>query len=223
MKKNYVLGLVFVAALGLGVYFAMTPKSSNLMGPSFGAANAAVSGEADTSAVVDMVMGAEDAPITIIEYASYTCPHCRSFHEKIFKQLETDYIKTGKVLFTYREVYFDRPGLWASMVARCDGGNQKFFAISDILYSKQSEWHKPGSSLAEVASNLRQIGKAAGLSPNALQACFSDGEKAKTLYAWYQEKAKADGITSTPSILVNGIKQDSIRTYEDLKQILDAQ
>lgn len=219
MKKNYLLGLVFVAALLLGVYFAMTPKSSNLVGPSFGAANAAVSGEADTSAVVDMVMGAEDAPITIIEYASYTCPHCRSFHQGAFQNLKTDYIDTGKVRFTYREIYFDRYGLWGSIIARC-GGQDKFFAISDLLYTKQSEWTK--GSPAEIADNLRRIGITAGLSQDAVQACFSDGQKAQNLVAWYEKNRAADDISSTPSFVINGIKYANM-SYAEFQKILDAQ
>jgi|TARA_B110000090_G_scaffold151382_1_gene166098 protein-disulfide isomerase len=219
MNKNYVLGLFFVAALGLGAYFAMFPKSSNLMGPSFGAANATTLGEADPSLVVDMVMGEEDAQITMTEYASYTCPHCRSFHQGAFQNLKADYIDTGKIRFTYREIYFDRFGLWGSIIARC-GGQDKFFAISDLLFTKQSEWTK--GSPAEIAGNLRRIGIAAGLSQDAVQACFSDGQKAKNLVAWDKENRNADGITSTPSFLINGTKYSNM-SYAEFQKILDAQ
>tara|TARA_B110000208_G_scaffold83593_1_gene106155 strand:+ start:255 stop:914 length:660 start_codon:yes stop_codon:yes gene_type:complete len=219
MKKNYVLGLVFVVALGLGAYFAMTPKPSDLIGPSFGVANATAVGGADTSAVVDMVMGAEDAPITMIEYASYTCPHCRSFHKGAFQNLKTDYIDTGKVRFTYREIYFDRYGLWGSIIARC-AGQDRFFAISDLLYTKQSEWTK--GSPAEIADNLRRIGIAAGLSQDAVQACFSDGQKAESLVAWFEENRAADDISSTPTFVINGIKYANM-SYAEFQKILDAQ
>jgi protein-disulfide isomerase len=64
--------------------------------------------------ISDMVQGDADAPIEIIEYASYTCPHCARFHASVYPQLKADYIETGKVKFVYREVYFDRFGLWAS-------------------------------------------------------------------------------------------------------------
>ena len=219
MKKNYVLGLAFVAALGLGAYFAMAPKSSDLIGPSFGAANATAVSETDTSAVVDMVMGAEDAPITMIEYASYTCTHCRSFHKGAFQNLKTDYIDTGKVRFTYREIYFDRYGLWGSIIARC-AGRDRFFAISDLLYTKQSEWTK--GSPTEIADNLRRIGIAAGLSQDAVQACFSDGQKAESLVAWFEENRAADDISSTPSFVINGIKYANM-SYAEFQKILDAQ
>jgi len=91
--------------------------------------------EVDTSTIVEMVQGAEDAPVTIVEYASYTCPHCANFHAGPYKQLKKDYIDTGKVKFIYREVYFDRYGLWASMVARCSGP-EKFFGITDLILKR---------------------------------------------------------------------------------------
>jgi len=166
-----------------------------------------------------MVLGAEDAPITVIEYASFTCPHCRSFHQGAFKNLKADYIDKGKVRFTYREIYFDRWGLWGSIIARC-GGKDKFFAISDLLYTKQSEWAK--GTPAEIAGNLRRIGITAGLSQDAVQACFSDGQKAQNLVAWYEENRAADSITSTPSFVINGTKYANM-PYEEFKKILDAQ
>ena len=218
-KNNYLLGLVFAAALGLGAHFVMAPRQNGLVGSSFWAAHATTAGESDTSTMVDMVLGAEDAPITIIEYASYTCSHCRSFHQGAFKNLKADYIDKGKVRLTYREIYFDRYGLWGSIIARC-GGQNKFFAISDLLYTKQSEWAK--GSPAEIADNLRRIGITAGLSQDAVQACFSDGQKAQNLVAWYEENRAADDISSTPSFVINGIKYANI-SYAEFQKILDAQ
>jgi len=218
-KNRYLLGFVFAAAMGLSAYFVIAPQQNSSVGSSFGAANAATAGEADASTIVDMVLGAEDAPVTIIEYASYTCSHCRSFHQGAFKNLKADYIDKGKVRLTYREIYFDRYGLWGSIIARC-GGQDKFFAISDLLYTKQSEWTK--GTPAEIADNLRRIGITAGLSQDAVQACFSDGQKAQNLVAWYEENRAADGIDSTPSFVINGTKYANM-PYEEFKKILDAQ
>ena len=74
-----------------------------------------------------------DAPIKIVEYASFTCPHCARFHKEAYGRLKSEYIETGKVHFTMREVYFDRYGLWAALIARC-GGDMKYFGIHDMLY-----------------------------------------------------------------------------------------
>ena len=72
----------------------------------------------DTSSVVEMALGAEDAKVTLIEYASYTCPHCATFHNGPLKKIKEEYVETGKVRFIYRDVYFDRPGLWAARAMR---------------------------------------------------------------------------------------------------------
>ena len=219
MKTKVLLGLVFVAVLSIGSYLALAPQTSSDFGPSFGSASAETAAEVDTSTILDMVLGDENAPINIIEYASFTCPHCRSFHEGAFKKLKADYIDTGEVRFTYREIYFDRFGLWSSIIARC-GGQEKFFAISDMLFTKQAEWTK--GSPAEVAEKLRRIGLTAGLSQDDVQACFSDSEKAQTLVAWFEEKSATDGITSTPSFMINGIKYANM-PYDKFKEILEAQ
>ena len=76
----------------------------------------------------DMIKGASDAKVTIIEYASFTCPHCATFHKDIFPKLKKEYIDTGKVKFIYREVYFDAPGLWAGLLARCVSSEKIFWS-----------------------------------------------------------------------------------------------
>lgn len=219
MKKTYVIGLAFILALGIGAYMVKAPTPSGLTAPGFGAANATEAGEIDTSSILEMTLGAEDAPIQMTEYASFTCPHCRTFHKDVFQKLKADYIDTDKLHFTYREIYFDRYGLWGSIVARC-GGADKFFAISDLLYTKQAEWTK--GTPAKIAENLRRIGITAGLSQKDVQSCFTDGEKAQNLVAWYEANQAKDEISSTPSFIINGAKYSNM-SYAELQKILDAQ
>lgn len=210
-----------VAVIGLGAYFVTSP-GSNSVSPAdpFGAANAQEAGEIDTSSVVEMTLGNADAPVTMVEYASFTCPHCARFHSGPYKQLKTDYIDTGKINFIYREVYFDRYGLWASMIARCAGSTDAFFGMADLIYDKQSEWARAGDPAA-IVGELRKIGLLAGLDAEAMEACLQDGEQARTLVAWYQENATEDGIESTPSFVING-KRYSNMEYSEMTEILDA-
>ena len=106
-----IVPVILAAALTMtGAAFANAPESNRAvtniqMVSSDGAA------EAESPEIVEMVMGAEDAPITLIEYASFTCPHCASFQENVFGKLKSNYIDTGKVKFVFRDVYFDRFGL----------------------------------------------------------------------------------------------------------------
>lgn len=216
MNKNIMLALAAVLTLGVGAFVL---SSNSRVGETTIAANAqTASGDVDVSGVKEMALGAEDAPVTIIEYASFTCPHCRTFHENTFKELKADYIDTGKVKFVLREVYFDRYGLWAGMVARC-GGGERYFGIVDLIFENQSTWSR--GEPVEIAENLKKFGRLAGLDGETLDACMTDGEKAKALTAAYQQNAQADGIRSTPSFVINGTTHANM-SYSDLKEIIDA-
>jgi protein-disulfide isomerase len=173
---------------------------------------------AQESEIPDMIQGDADAKVEIIEYASYTCPHCASFHAGPYKDLKKDYIETGKVKFIYREVYFDRFGLWASMIARC-AGPDRFFGMTDLLYKEQSLWSRAGDPAAIVAE-LRKIGLKGGLDNDALDACLEDADNAQALVAWYQENAERDNIRSTPSFLINGEPYSNMN-YADFSAIID--
>mgnify|MGYP000668902626 FL=1 len=214
-------GVFAAVALAAGAY-AVTGYNSQTRLPDLPLVGAASAQEAevDTSTITEMVMGAEDAPVTLIEYASYTCPHCANFHTGVLKQLKEEYIDTGKMKLIYREVYFDRYGLWASMIARC-GGPEKFFGISDLIYKGQSDWSRAGGA-SEIIDALRKIGGIAGLDKDTVEACLQDGTKAQTLVAWYQENATADGVESTPSFVLNGTKISN-QSYEDFKALIDAE
>ena len=174
--------------------------------------------DVDTSGVLEMSLGDPDAPVTIVEYASFTCPHCRAFHEGAFKDLKADYIDTGKVNFIYREVYFDQFGLWAGMVARC-GGPERYFAIADLIYQQQQAW-LASRDPSSIAANLRRIGKSAGLNDAELDQCLQDGDMAKAMVAVYQENATTDSIRSTPSFVINGTTYTNM-AYGDLSSTLD--
>ena len=175
--------------------------------------------ESLTSGPSEMVLGNPDAAVEVIEYASFTCPHCASFHENQFKALQANYIETGKIRFVYREVYFDRPGLWASMIARCAGTEEFFFAFAELLYAEQRAWLASGDP-AGIIADLRRLAKTAGMDDAALDACLSDAAKAEALFNWYQENAERDGINSTPSFLIDGEKYSNM-AYDDFAAILD--
>lgn len=216
MNRFFVAGAVGLA-IAAGATF-LVPQGSQTSELPFGAVNAQEAADVDTSSIVEMTLGAEDAKVTVVEYASFTCPHCASFHQGPFKQLKAEYLDNDQVQFIYRDVYFDRFGLWASMVARC-GGQERFFGISDMLYSQQKDWIGSGDP-AEISANLRKIGKVAGLSGDQVEACLSDNDKAKTLVAWFQQNAEADEIQSTPTLIINGVKHSNM-SYGDLKTIID--
>ncbi len=176
--------------------------------------------DATDSPIEEIVLGNPDAAVTMIEYASFTCPHCARFHADVMPKIKSEYIDTGKIKFIYREVFFDRPGLWGAMIARC-AGNDKYMGIADMLYSRQREWTS-GTGGAEIAQNLYKIGRIAGLKNEVMEACLQDQDMAKALVANFQKQAEADGVNSTPSVLINGVNHGN-KPFAEFKTLLDAQ
>jgi protein-disulfide isomerase len=217
------IAAVALLALTMGGWFlgrtpATAPGSGELATNLVGAAHAQDADEIDTSTITEMQMGNPDAPVTVVEYASFTCPHCATFHRGNFKKLKADYIDTGEINFIYREVYFDRPGLWASAVARC-AGPEKFFGITDLIYKGQSEWAS-GSDPAAIVDGLRKIGRLAGIDGDTLESCLQDAQKLRTLVAWYEENAAEHGIESTPSFVIDGTTHRNM-PYEEMQGLID--
>jgi protein-disulfide isomerase len=216
MQRRTALATIAVALAGGAAYFAF-PRSSGL--PMIASAEAqTAAADVDTSGVMDMAMGDANAPVTVIEYASFTCPHCARFHSDVFGAIKKNYIDTGKIRFIYREVYFDRFGLWASMIARC-GGEMRYFGVSDMIYDTQKEW-TASNDPAVIADNLRRIGRTAGLTDDQMNTCLNDKVEAETLVAWYQKNAAADGIDSTPSFVVDGTKYSNMN-FADFSKLID--
>jgi protein-disulfide isomerase len=170
--------------------------------------------------IQDFSVGSPDATVKVVEYASFTCPHCAAFHANVWPQLKTNYVDTGKVQFTYREVYFDRYGLWAAMVARC-GGEMRYFGIIDMIFEQQQEWAASDDPNV-VVGNLRTIGKAAGLDDAALDVCLKDGAKAEAMVAHFEANMEADAVEGTPTFIINGTKHSNM-SYDDMKAIIDAE
>lgn len=218
MNRNIMLGIAAASALAVGAFVMTTGnQTTGSTAITANAQTATAIADVDENGVKEMVLGATDAPVTIIEYASFTCPHCRTFHENTFGQLKADYIDTGKVKFVFREVYFDRYGLWAGMVARC-GGGERYFGIVDLIFENQSTWTK--GEPQQIAENLKKFGRLAGMDGETLDACMTDGEKAKALSASYQTNAQADAIRSTPSFVINGTTHSNM-SYDELKELID--
>ncbi|MFS4439487.1 DsbA family protein [Paracoccaceae bacterium GXU_MW_L88] len=157
-----------------------------------------------TIPVGDMVLGDEAAPVTVIEYASFTCPHCANYATQVYPDIKADYIDSGQVKYIKREVYFDQGGLWAGLVARC-AGETRYFATADMLYRKQKDWAQAGSA-QELVQNLRDFGNSVGLNEEQVNACLSDEAAMRALVTAYQTNSEEDGINSTPSFVINGEK-----------------
>lgn len=179
----------------------------------------------DTAAAPDTIqdfgIGDPAAKVQIHEYLSFTCPHCRHFHDEVYPRLKAEYIDTGKARLTYHEVFFDKYGLWGAMLARC-GGEMRYVGIVDMLYDKQTDWvvDDPAAAVAE----LKKFGAIAGIDEATADACLKDQEVAKTLVAHYQssvaEAFPNDSFQGTPSFIINGTTHGNM-PWEELKQIIE--
>lgn len=145
----------------------------------------------------DMALGDEKAPVTIIEYASMTCPHCAAFHATTYPELKKRYIDTGKVRFIFREFPLDQLALAAFLLARC-AGPDKYFPMIETLFQLQKEWltQKPLGPLLAIA-------KQAGMSEQAFNECLQNQKLIDGIEDVRQRAIKLN-VQSTPSFFVNG-------------------
>lgn len=167
----------------------------------------------------DITLGQESAPVTFVEYASFTCSHCAAFHAENFPKLKAEYIDTGKVRFVQRDVYFDAVGLWAGILARC-GGDDKYYPVADMLFDEQKTWlnAKTGD---EIAVNLRKVGAKAGMTTEQMDACWADKQKVADLVATFQKNATADKIEGTPTFVIGGETVQN-QPWDAIKKVIDA-
>jgi protein-disulfide isomerase len=214
-----IAALAAAAALG-GAWMLARPGNTgaDLTLPGAAQAQETASEPAEAVTIPEMAWGAETAPVTLIEYASFTCPHCANFHANQYQELKP-YIEDGRVRYVFREVYFDRYGLWASILARCSGDAMRFFALTEVLYAGQRDWIGDQQP-ATIAENLMALGRQAGLPQDQIDACFSDQAKAEALVAWFEANRAADGIDATPTLMINGTKYSNM-AWPDLQAIID--
>lgn len=157
----------------------------------------------------DLVLGDANAPVTMIEFSSLTCPHCASFHANTLPDIMKNYIVTGKVRLVYRHFPFDQPALYAAALAEC-AGHDRFFDFLEVLFGSQNTWSRNANPLAA----LTNIGRLGGLKADAIAACFGDKEMLDRILSSRIEGAKEYDINSTPTFIVNGEKLVGAQPYE---------
>jgi len=162
----------------------------------------------------DMSLGKADAPVTIVEYASMTCPHCAHFHANTLPELKTKYIDTGKVRLILREFPFDPRAEAGFMLARCSKDN--YFPMVDVLFKQQQAW-VPVENAQEA---LLQLAKLAGFSQQSFEACLTDQALLEQIRA-VRTKGEELGVRSTPTFFVNGAKYAGAMSIEEFSAIID--
>ena len=148
----------------------------------------------------DVVLGSEKAPVTIIEYASMTCPHCAHFSTTTFPELQKRYIDTGKVRFIFREFPLDALAAAGFMLARC-AGKDKFMPVVETLFAKQPDW-----MVQKPIEPLRAIAKQFGFTEQSFDQCLANQKVLDNIQTVRDRAATKLGVNSTPTFFVNGKK-----------------
>ena len=163
----------------------------------------------------DIVLGSEKAPVTVIEYASMTCPHCAHFSTATFPELQKRYIDTGKVRFIFREFPFDALAAAGFMLARC-AGKDKFMPIVETLFAKQSEWmvQKPVPALMEIAKQF-------GFTQDSFDKCLANQKVLDGIQDVRDRAAEKLGVNSTPTFFVNGKKLVGDQSIDAMAKEID--
>ena len=174
---------------------------------------------AETPAVTpqDYVLGKADAPVTIIEYASLTCPHCAAFDRDTLPKIKENWIDTGKAKLVFRDFPLDGWALRAAMVARC-APPERYFGFIDALFQSQDVWARAANPQAA----LGRLAKLGGISDDKFQSCMKDDKLADTVAAERLAAEKQYGVESTPTFFVNGVKLVGEQSYADFDKALTA-
>mgnify|MGYP001337231295 FL=1 len=167
----------------------------------------------------EMEKGEESAPVVMIEYASLTCSHCAEFYKSVFPKLKRNYIDKGLLRMVHREIYFDRVGLWAALIARCSNNKEKYFGILKILYEDQARWSGSNDN-DTIVEELLKVSAKAGMSRDTTISCLEDEKKALDLVREFKSYVKEDEVESTPTFLINGSKYSN-RSFEEMQKIIE--
>jgi len=171
---------------------------------------------ADDVVYEERVLGDPNAPVTVIEYASFTCPHCARFHNDVMPQIKKEFVDTGKVKFIFRDFPFDRAGATAAMLARCVAPS-RFNGYVDMLFKQQAKWARAENPLA-VLTNLSKL---AGLSEEKVNTCLRNEKLLDEIVAIRKEAMDTYGFNATPSFLINGEKVIGGGDFTRFKSIIE--
>ena len=163
----------------------------------------------------DYVIGEATAPVTIIEYASLTCPHCARFHGQVLPALKKELIESGKVRLVYRDFPLDQLAMAGSVLARC-AGRDRYFAFLDVLFRDQSRWARSQDPIQA----LSQIARLGGMGKEKFQSCLNDKKLQESILKQRLDGSQKYQVNSTPTLIINGKKFSGGLTFDQIKAVV---
>ena len=163
----------------------------------------------------DKILGSETAPVTVVEYASMTCPHCANFHNNTWDAFREKYVDTGKVRFIFRDFPLDAAAFGVAMIARCAPAD-RYFDVIDAYFAQQQNWARspdPYNAIFDIAKQF-------GFSKESFDACLSNQALFDDLNAVKGRAGEQFGVNSTPTFFIDGTKQPGALTLEDMDKLL---
>jgi len=203
---------IWFALLGIVGFFLVSPGSSQAI--------ASPPLVADAHAVLqitkeDRILGNPDAPITIVEYASLTCPHCAHFANEVLPEIKKEWIDTGKAKFILRDFPLDEPALRAAMIARC-APPDRYYAFADTFFATQERWVRA----PDYRESLARLAKLGGMGKEEFDACLKNAELENRIVEGRLIASRELEVTATPTFFINGTKLDGAPTAEAFEKLL---
>ena len=164
----------------------------------------------------DRILGSAEAPITIIEYSSLTCPHCAKFHKETLPEVKDNWVDSGKARIVYRHFPLDGLALRAAMVTNCMD-EERYFTFLEALFHGQKLW----AQASDPMKALSQVAALAGLNRERFEACIEDEAQANAILERRKHGETTYDIASTPTFIVNGRKVQGALGYEAFSKVLE--
>ena len=232
MFNRLMSGKRVAAVIALGSTLAACGQSSTSSPPATAPSSPAIpqsgSGAATDITVkpTDIIRGDPKAPVTMLEYASMTCPHCARFEAEVMPKLVESYIKTGKVRYIFREFPLDGAARMASALARCETGDA-YYSFIDLLFLNQAQWLKDANgdgqiSKEDIVAGLTQMGRSAGLGADKVQSCADDPKNLAIVDDNWQEAQTRYNVNSTPTFILGGEIHKGEWDWNELQTKLNA-
>lgn len=222
---SILVAVLAVIGVGAGVYFTRTPAPAPVVAAAAPTAAPAPGSRAVPQGPIpgprleglDFVMGHPDAPVSVIEYASLTCPHCQRLHVEVLPRIKAEYVDTGRVRWVFRDFPLDRMALNAHMLARC-AGPERFFAYLDVFFGQLQNWTT--GTPDQMTQSLRRLARLGGMSDGQMDQCMADMNVQAAVLNQTMIGEREHRVQATPTLVIDGTVHRGGMSFDELDRVL---